>query len=112
MITGPDGAVEVIVSLQEYQQLEAAREELHRLRGPRGRGLIAEQLRKGMAQFATNPEAFRRVEVGELLCETGDVAGARRLLEPLHADPCVLRGANNELAEYVAQMLRRLSEDM
>ncbi|MGO4649127.1 serine/threonine-protein kinase [Nocardia sp. 2YAB30] len=53
-----------------------------------------------------------RVEIAELFCETGDVESARRLLEPLHADLCVLRGANDELAEYVAQMLRRLSENM
>ncbi|MGO4649116.1 hypothetical protein AB4305_29845 [Nocardia sp. 2YAB30] len=59
VITGPDGAVEVIVSLREYQQLKAAREELRRLRGPQDRDLIAEQLREGKAQFATNPEAFR-----------------------------------------------------
>jgi hypothetical protein len=53
-----------------------------------------------------------RAEIGELLCETGDVEGARRLLGPLYADLCVLRGANDELAEYVAQMLRQLSEGM
>ncbi|MFI9510577.1 hypothetical protein [Nocardia sp. NPDC052566] len=59
MITGPDGEVEVIVSLREYQQLKAAREELRRLREPRGRDHIAAQLREGMAYYATKPEAFR-----------------------------------------------------
>ncbi|WP_330233160.1 hypothetical protein OHA40_12195 [Nocardia sp. NBC_00508] len=51
--------VEVIVSLREYQQLKAAREELRRLRESQGRNRIAEQMREGMAQFATNPAAFR-----------------------------------------------------
>ncbi|MFD6158582.1 hypothetical protein ACFWF7_41850 [Nocardia sp. NPDC060256] len=59
MITGPDGAVEVIVSLSEYQQLKAEREELRVLREAENRNLIAAQFREGMAQYAADPASFR-----------------------------------------------------
>ncbi|WP_141717418.1 hypothetical protein [Nocardia altamirensis] len=59
VITGPDGVVEVIVSLSEYQQLKAERAELRRLQETEGRNLIAAQMREGMAQYAADPSAFR-----------------------------------------------------
>ncbi|WP_338768418.1 hypothetical protein V7968_03580 [Nocardia vulneris] len=60
VITGPDGAVEVIVSLAEYQQLKAEREELHRLRREdERRTAIAVQFREGIAQYEADPTSFR-----------------------------------------------------
>ncbi|MEV6556121.1 hypothetical protein AB0M22_10430 [Nocardia sp. NPDC051756] len=59
VITGPDGVVEVIVSLSEYQQLKAEREELRRLREQESRSLIAAQFHEGMAQYAADPASFR-----------------------------------------------------
>ncbi|WP_039800579.1 hypothetical protein [Nocardia araoensis] len=67
VITGPDGVVEVIVSLAEYQQLEKAREELRRLREEQTRGAIAAQMREGVAQYKANPDAFRTLTREELL---------------------------------------------
>ncbi|WP_433524653.1 hypothetical protein ACQPZ2_06020 [Nocardia pseudovaccinii] len=59
VITGPDGVVEVIVSLSEYQQLKAEREELRRLRAEQRRTEVAAQICDGMAQFAADPGTFR-----------------------------------------------------
>lgn len=59
VITGPDGDVEVIVSLREYQQLKAARDELRRLREAQDREGVAAQLREGIAQYTTDPDSFR-----------------------------------------------------
>ncbi|MEU7215313.1 hypothetical protein [Nocardia iowensis] len=47
------------MSLSEYQQLKAEREELRRLQETEAKNLIAAQLREGMAQFAADPAAFR-----------------------------------------------------
>ncbi|WP_433198784.1 hypothetical protein ACQP1G_04925 [Nocardia sp. CA-107356] len=66
VITGPDGVVEVIVSLSEYQQLKAEREELRRLRAAQRRTAAAAQIREGMAQFAADPAAFRTLTREEL----------------------------------------------
>ncbi|WP_159848338.1 hypothetical protein [Nocardia sp. CY41] len=67
MITGPEGVVEVIVSLNEYQQLEKAREELRHLRRERTRSAIAAQMRDGIAQFEADPDAFRTLTREDLL---------------------------------------------
>ncbi|QIS23724.1 hypothetical protein [Nocardia terpenica] len=67
VITGPDGAVDVIVSLSEYQQLKAAREELDRLRAEHTRRQVAEQVRDGMAQFEADPASFRTLTREDLL---------------------------------------------
>ncbi len=67
VITGPDGVVEVIVSLSEYQQLKKAREELRRLREERTRSAIAAQMREGVVQFEADPDAFRTLTREDLL---------------------------------------------
>ncbi|BDT96020.1 hypothetical protein IFM12275_59960 [Nocardia sputorum] len=67
VITGPDGVVEVIVSLSEYQQLQKAREELRRLRQELTRSAIAAQMREGVAQFEADPDAFRTLTPDDLL---------------------------------------------
>lgn len=67
VITGPDGVVEVIVSLSEYQQLEAEREELRKLREQGRRAAVTAQFREGMAQFDADPDSFRTLTRADLL---------------------------------------------
>ncbi|MFI5719831.1 hypothetical protein [Nocardia sp. NPDC051750] len=69
VITGPDGAVDVIVSLSEYQQLKQAREDLRRLRAEQRRSEIATQMRAGLTEFETDPAAFRTLTRADLLRE-------------------------------------------
>jgi PHD/YefM family antitoxin component YafN of YafNO toxin-antitoxin module len=69
VITGPDGVVEVIVSLSEYQQLKAEREELQRLRKEEARNEIAAQMREGLAQYLADPSTARTLTREDLLRE-------------------------------------------
>ena len=48
-----------------------------------------------------------RLEVGELLSNTEDSAGARAVLEPLYDDLCLIKGPGDEWARFVAELLRQ-----
>lgn len=49
-----------------------------------------------------------RFDLAELLAGTGDLTGALELLEPMYADLCILRGANDDFTMAVAERIDRL----
>lgn len=49
-----------------------------------------------------------RLDLAELLAGIGDATGAFELLEPLHTDLCILRGANDDLTVAVAERIGKL----
>lgn len=51
-----------------------------------------------------------RLDLAELLAGTGDVTGALELLEPMHADLCILRGVNDEFTVAVAERIDELRD--
>ncbi|MBO0881010.1 MAG: serine/threonine protein kinase [Mycobacterium sp.] len=59
----------------------------------------------------SEPALRLRQQYGELLAGAGDVAGARDVLQPLYDDVCLIKGADDELAVELVQMLHDLDHD-